>query len=80
MKKYKGIPREESIKIPVYGTEENLDTFVVCKYNMIKKCYEAMENEIYFSNEEAKARAKELNKDVPPVVIPNPQDMKHSLY
>jgi hypothetical protein len=58
------------MKSKIFISEQQFDgTYQIFRYDVLKKDYFPMENEINFSLGEARERTKELNKDIDPVEI-----------
>lgn len=61
----------ETLKIPVYVAKELTieGKSIIERFNTLKGEYIEMPNEVYPNLEIAKERARELNKDVEPIII-----------
>jgi hypothetical protein len=60
-----------TLKIPVYVAKESTieGKSIIERFNTLKGEYIEMPNEVYPNLEIAKERARELNKDVEPIII-----------
>ena len=60
-----------TLKIPVYVAKELTieGKSIIERFNTLKGEYIEMPNKVYLNLEIAKERAKELNKDVEPIII-----------
>ena len=54
---------QHMMKIPTFATEEAFDAIFITRYDIIRKEYVKIPHEKYFSWEDAKKRAQELNQE-----------------